>query len=157
MQQNNTPLPSLSAEMQDTEGRRIYSLSFLPLSGTAFDIIGEAEVDGGEAGCSVSMFASRLCHKLAHDQHEDCFQTHLNALECEVFSRVGGVPVREEAPESSPARPSEPPGPRRRPLLLRDENIEVGPSMTLPLEALLAEPLRRRRSSIPTWLLCCWL
>lgn len=82
--------------------------------------------------------------------------TYLNAFELDVVSRVGGVPVREEAPESSPGRPRDPPGPRRRPLLLRDENIEVGPSVTFWLDVRLADPLRRRRSSIPTWLLVCW-
>lgn len=95
---NTAPPPSLfcSAEMQDTEGRRnekdkqdFYSLSFLSLSaGTALDMAGEADVDGGEAGWSLSMFARRL-----------------KVLECDVFSRVGGVPVRDEAPESSPGRP----------------------------------------------------
>jgi hypothetical protein len=56
--------------MQDTEGRRnkknkraFYSLSFLSLSaGTALDMAGEADVDGGEAGWSLSMFARRLSH-----------------------------------------------------------------------------------------------
>lgn len=56
--------------------------------------------------------------------------TYLNALEFVVLSRVGGVPVREERPESSPGRPKDPPGPRRRPLLLREENIDVGPRVT---------------------------
>ena len=81
--------------------------------------------------------------------------TYLKALEFEVVSRVGGVPVREEAPESSPGRPREPPGPRRRPLLLREENIDVGPRVTCWLDVLLAEPFRRLKSSMPTWLLVC--
>ena len=76
--------------------------------------------------------------------------THLNALV--LLSFTGGVPVREEAPESSGPRLSEPPGPRRRPLLLREPNImEVGPSVTFELEARFAPPFKRRRSSMPTW------
>lgn len=61
-----------------------------------------------------------------------------------------GVPVREEPPESSAPRVSEPPGPILRPLLLRELNIDVGPKVTLPLAARDALPLRRRKSSIPT-------
>lgn len=82
-------------------------------------------------------------------------RTNLNAFEDE-FSLTGGVPVRDDAPESSPGLPSAPPGPMRRPLLLREENIEVGPRVTFPLEDRLAEPLRRLRSSPMTWLLFCW-
>src|SRR5688500_10106734 len=80
---------------------------------------------------------------------------YLNAFEWGAESRVGGVPVLDEAPESSPARPREPPGPvpNLRPLLLRDANMDVGPSVTFPLVARPAEPFSRRRSSIPTWLL----
>jgi hypothetical protein len=82
-------------------------------------------------------------------------ETYPNVLEREVFSRVGGVPVREEAPESSPGRPREPPGPMRLPLLLREENIEVGPRVTFWLEVRLADPFSLLRSSRPTWLLFC--
>lgn len=56
--------------------------------------------------------------------------TYLNAFECDTESRVGGVPVRDDAAESSPVRLSEPPGPNRRPLLLREANIDVGPRVT---------------------------
>lgn len=74
-------------------------------------------------------------------------ETYANAL---ADACGPGVPVREEEPESSAPRVSEPPGPIRRPLLLRELNIEVGPKVTLPLAAREALPLRRRRSSIPT-------
>jgi hypothetical protein len=43
------------------------------------------------------------------------------------FSLWGGVPVLDDAPESSPVLLDEPPGPIFRPLLLREENIDVGP------------------------------
>lgn len=79
---------------------------------------------------------------------------YLNALEL-----VGpGVPAREELLESSPERPRAPPGPKRLPLLLREESMDAGPSVTFPLDALfIDEPFRRLRSSMPTWLLvCCW-
>ena len=82
-------------------------------------------------------------------------ETYLKAFECEVLSLLGGVPVLEEAPESSPGRPREPPGPMRLPLLLREENIEVGPRVTFWLDVRLMEPLRRLKSSMPTWLLVC--
>lgn len=65
---------------------------------------------------------------------------------------MGGVPVREEAPESSAPRVSAPPGPSLRPLLLRELNIDVGPRVTLPLAVRDAVPFRRRKSSMPTWL-----
>ena len=42
------------------EEKRTHSPSFLSLSGTALEMDGDAAVDGGEAGFSVSMFASRL-------------------------------------------------------------------------------------------------
>jgi hypothetical protein len=42
------------------EEKCAHSPSFLSLSGTALEIDGEADVEGGEAGFSVSMFASRL-------------------------------------------------------------------------------------------------
>ena len=80
--------------------------------------------------------------------------TYPNAFVC----ATGGVPVREEAPDSSPARPNAPPGPpMRRPLLLRELNIEVGPNEGFWLEVRLEEPLRRRRSSRPTWVFWLWL
>ncbi len=51
------------------------------------------------------------------------------ACATESRSRVSGVPVRDEAPESSPPpRLKAPPGANRRPLLLRELNIEVGPN-----------------------------
>lgn len=46
--------------LRETREKKIYSPSFLPLSGTAFGKLGEAAVDGGEAGFSESMFARRL-------------------------------------------------------------------------------------------------
>lgn len=129
-------------------------------AGAALDSAGEAEVDGGEAGwSSVPMFANKLNKYVSKERPTSSavsgLEAYLKALRWEVFW-VGGVPVLDEAPESSPGRPRAPPGPRRRPLLLREENIEVGPRVTFPLNARLAVPLRRRRSSIPTWLLV-WL
>lgn len=63
-----------------------------------------------------------------------------------------GVPVRDELPESSAPRVSEPPGPILRLLLLREElNMDEGPrDPTLPLAARVALPLRRRKSSMAT-------
>jgi len=64
-------------------------LSLLPaeeLSGAAFDSAGDACVEGGEAGFSDSMLASKL----------NAF-VWLGAT-----SRVGGVPVLDDAPDSSP-------------------------------------------------------
>ena len=40
----------------------------------------------------------------------------------------------------------------RRPLLLRELNMDVGPNDGFWLEVRLEEPLRRLRSSMPTWL-----
>jgi len=63
----------------------------------------------------------------------------------------GGVPVRDDAPESSPVRDRDPPGPILRPLLLRDENIDVGANDIGAPEARLAPLLvKRRRSSVAT-------
>ena len=71
-------------------------------------------------------------------------------------SRVGGVPVLDDMPELSPERPSGPPGPPgRRPLLLRDASIELGPSVTPALGCRLLD-FNRLRSSMPTVLLT-WL
>jgi hypothetical protein len=77
----------------------------------------------------------------------DSRDTYANAFVWAIDSRVGGVPVREDAPESSPARPKK----VRLPLLLRELNIDVGPKDTFELADLVAVPFRRRRSSIPTW------
>jgi hypothetical protein len=109
-------LSILPGNMHHTLEKKVveaHSPAFLSLSGTAFDTAGEAAVDGGDVGSSSPIVARSP-----------------KVLEREVFSRVGGVPVREEAPESSPGRPREPPGPMRLPLLLREENIEVGPRVT---------------------------
>ena len=80
--------------------------------------------------------------------------TYLNAFAevADSFSFCcGGVPVRDEAPESSPVLLNEPPGPILRPLLLLDENMDVGPKDICALDARLVPLLvRRRRSSIPT-------
>jgi hypothetical protein len=139
-------------------GKAPHSPAFLSLSGTAFDTAGDAAVDGGEVGSSSPIVASSLVISLVIilQKRRRC-RTYPNVFERDVFSRVGGVPVREEAPESSPGRPREPPGPIRLPLLLREENIEVGPRVTFWLEVRLADPFSLLRSSRPTWLLfCCW-
>lgn len=134
-------------------GYSLHLLSAAVLSGTALDSAGDAAVEGGEAGFSLSKLASALWTGLVAlakgNRIGGPAGTYLKALVCCV---VGGVPVRDEAPESSPGRPREPPGPSLRPLLLRELNMEVGPREMLPLAALLVEPFRRRRSSIPTWL-----
>lgn len=46
--------------MTPKKKKKIYSPSFLPLSGTALGRLGDAAVDGGEAGFSESMVARRL-------------------------------------------------------------------------------------------------
>ncbi len=82
-----------------------------------------------------------------------CKTTYLNAFAWDAFSFsfCGGVPVLEEAPESSPVRDNEPPGPNLRPLLLRDENIDVGANDIAWPDCLLAFLFpRRRRSSVAT-------
>lgn len=83
----------------------------------------------------------------------DARTTYLKAF----VEATGGVPVREDAPESSPGRPKPPPGARRRPLLLRELNIDVGPNDAFVLGVRVAEPLRRRRSSEPIWFCRAWL
>ena len=85
-----------------------------------------------------------------------CLMAYLNAFECETESLVGGVPVLDEGPESSPGRLNELAGPIFLPLLLRDANIDVGPRLMCWLDARLAEPFRRRRSSMPTWFWAGW-
>lgn len=56
------PAMSICRKCNNTvyEEKRTHSPSFLSLSGTALEMDGDAAVDGGEAGFSVSMFASRL-------------------------------------------------------------------------------------------------
>jgi hypothetical protein len=57
----HSPAPSILPKCKTPKQGYFYSLSFLSLSaGTAFEIAGEAEVDGGEAGWSFSMLARRL-------------------------------------------------------------------------------------------------
>lgn len=106
-------------------------------AGVAFDKAGETDVEGGEAGLSWSNPARRLnAFAEVADSFSFCW---------------GGVPVLDEAPESSPPLLNEPPGPIFRPLLLRDENMDVGPNDICWLAARLVFLLvRRRRSSIPT-------
>jgi hypothetical protein len=71
------------------------------------------------------------CEKLeCYHRDGEFVRTYLNAFAevADSFSFCcGGVPVLDEAPESSPVLLNEPPGPILRPLLLRDENIDVGP------------------------------
>lgn len=95
---------------------------------------------GGEVGFSVSMFASKL-----------------NAFAFDVDSLVGGVAVRDDAPDSSPARPKGPPAPSlARPLLLRLANMEVGPKVAFCDDVRMADPLSLLKSSMPTWFwFCC--
>lgn len=111
---------------------------------------------GSRTPCLQAGWSTRLV-LVSGDASTEFTATYLKVLEWDELSLLMGVPLRDEAPESSPGRPREPPGPRRLPLLLREENIEVGPRVTLPLADRFAEPLRRRRSSMPTWLLVCWL
>jgi len=104
------------------------------------DKAGDTDVEGGEAGCSASPDPNPARRLNAFAEVADSFSF------C-----CGGVPVLEEAPESSPVLLNEPPGPILRPLLLRDENIDVGPNDICWLAALLVPLLvRRRRSSMPT-------
>jgi hypothetical protein len=57
----HSPAPSILPKCKTPKEGYFYSLSFLSLSaGTAFEIAGEAEVEGGEAGWSFSMLARRL-------------------------------------------------------------------------------------------------
>lgn len=123
---------------------------------------GEGPADGGEAGWSLSIVANKLEREKNRYQYEVCLagegrgtgNAYLKALEL-----VGpGVPARDELLESSPGRPRAPPGPNRRPLLLREDSIDAGPRVTFELEVRLTdEPFRRLRSSMPTWLLTGWL
>lgn len=128
--------------MQDAMTRmalEIYSPFFSPDARSVLVSSGEA-AGGGDAGFSGSWsFRS---------------PRRLNALIVATGSFsfcCGGVPVRDEAPESSPVLDSDPPGPILRPLLLLDENIDVGANDIGAPEALLA-PLfvNRRRSSVAT-------
>lgn len=129
-------------EMQDAMTRmalKIYSPFFSPDARSVLVSSGEA-AGGGDAGFSGSWsFRS---------------PRRLNALMVATGSFsfcCGGVPVRDEAPESSPVLDNDPPGPILRPLLLLDENIDVGANDIGAPEALLA-PLfvNRRRSSVAT-------
>lgn len=101
---------------------------------------GDTAVEGGDAGFSVSIFARRL-----------------NAFADSPL--VGGVPVLEDAPESSPARAKAPLAPSlARPLLLRLANMELGPKVAFCELVLVADPLSRLRSfiSIVFWLGAGW-
>jgi hypothetical protein len=62
----------------------------------------------------------------------------------------GGVPVLDDAPESSPVLDNDPPGPIFRPLLLREENIDVGPNANCAPACRLGFFPKRRRSSVAT-------
>lgn len=127
--------------MQDAMTRmalKIYSPFFSPDARSLLVSTGES-AGGGDAGFSGSSFRS---------------PRRLNALIVATGSFsfcCGGVPVREEAPESSPVLDNDPPGPILRPLLLLDENIDVGANDIGAPEARLA-PLfvKRRRSSVAT-------
>lgn len=135
------------------------SPSFLSEAAVDFDNTGEVWVEGGEAGFSGSPDpnpASRLWKGLVGYQRiANVEYTYLNAFaEVADFLSLscGGVPVLDEAPESSPVLLKEPPRPVFRPLLLLEENIDVGANDICWLVVLFAPPLfvRRRRSSIPT-------
>jgi len=85
-------------------------------AGVALDRAGETDVEGGDAGFSWSPDPNPARRLNAFAEVADSFSF------C-----CGGVPVLDEAPESSPPLLNEPPGPIFRPLLLREENIDVGP------------------------------
>ena len=82
--------------------------------------------------------------------------TYANALLDECLCCTG-VPVLEPDVPSSLARFKEPPGPSLLlPLLLRDWSKVDGARLMLWVELRFADPLRRRRSSIPTWVEDWW-
>lgn len=132
----------------------------------SFDVGGDEAAEGGDAGSTGSPALSSAARALL--QHESGFKTsmigtaHLNAFVCfaaaslsslSFFSFcVGGVPVRLEALESSPALAMLL-GPRGfRVFDPRELNMEDGPSVSAPVVDACRDPARpnRRRSSIPT-------
>lgn len=159
MQKGPNPSPVYPCKTPRCKEMSAQASFFSSPSKEALVMAGEALADGGEAGWS-PVSASRLRGMLAFPglrrrQVAWVFVTYPNAFVW--ATAVGGVPVREDAPDSSPGRPKPPPGTRRRPLLLRELNMEVGPNEAVLLGVRVAEPLRRRRSSEPIWFCRAWL
>lgn len=94
--------------MQDTEGRRILLLALFLI--TVRDSLRHRGGGRSRRGRSrvVILHVGKEAKYMSATQNLNVHgtsQTYLNALEWEVFSRVGGVPVREEVAESSPRGP----------------------------------------------------
>ena len=139
-------------------------LAFSSAAGLALVITGDDAEEGGDAAPTGSSEDDRAARALCSSGLAQLIRFH--GKECRAYPNefievvasfslfVGGVPVRDDAPESSPPRASALPGPPRGflPLLLRELNIDVGPSDTgAPCWALELVLLpSRRRSSVAT-------